>query len=162
MRVTQVNMHEAKSRLSELAELVQQGETVIIAKAGKPYLDLLPHRDRRITGRAGRLAGRIRIAEAFDYTPAEAIEGFVRALVRCVLLGKLDAPDDPGSIVEEEGFSPLAITFFHGERAGALAPLHLDPFDRMLIAQAQAEGLELITADASLAECGVRTINALR
>jgi len=35
MRVTQVNMHEAKSRLSELAELVQQEETIIIAKAGK-------------------------------------------------------------------------------------------------------------------------------
>jgi PIN domain nuclease of toxin-antitoxin system len=77
-------------------------------------------------------------------------------------LGKLDAPDDLGAIIEEEGFSPLAITFFHGERAGALAPLHRDPFDRMLIAQAQAEGLELITADARLAEYGVRTVNALR
>jgi PIN domain nuclease of toxin-antitoxin system len=77
-------------------------------------------------------------------------------------LGKLDAPDDLGAIVEEEGFSPLAITFFHGEQAGALAPLHRDPFDRMLIAQAQAEGLELITADVRLAEYGVRTVNALR
>ena len=77
-------------------------------------------------------------------------------------LGKLDAPDDLGAIVEEEGFSPLAITFFHGERAGALAPLHGDPFDRMLIAQAQAEGLEHIAADARLAEYGVRTVNALR
>lgn len=77
-------------------------------------------------------------------------------------LGKLDAPGDLGSIVEEEGFSPLAITFFHGERAVALALLHPDPFDRMLIAQAQAEGLEIVTADARLAEYGVRTSNALR
>lgn len=76
MGVTQVNMHEAKSRLSELAELVQQGETVIIAKAGKPYLDLLPHRDRRTIRRAGRLAGRIRIADDFDDTPTEVIEAF--------------------------------------------------------------------------------------
>jgi antitoxin (DNA-binding transcriptional repressor) of toxin-antitoxin stability system len=76
MGVTQVNMHEAKSRLSELAELVQQGETVIIAKAGKPYLDLLPHRDRRIIRHAGRLAGRIRIAEDFDDTPEEVIDAF--------------------------------------------------------------------------------------
>ena len=43
----QINMHEAKSRLSELGELVWQGERVIIAKAGKPYLDLLPYKDTR-------------------------------------------------------------------------------------------------------------------
>ena len=40
----QVNMHEAKTQLSRLGELVWQGEEVIIAKAGKPYLDLTPHR----------------------------------------------------------------------------------------------------------------------
>lgn len=75
-------------------------------------------------------------------------------------LGKLDAPDGLGTIMEDEGFLPLAITNFHGERAGLLAPLHRDPFDRMLVAQAQAEGLELVTADSQLAECGIRTVNA--
>ena len=53
-------------------------------------------------------------------------------------LGKLEAPADLGAIIEDEGFSPLAITLFHGERAGSLAQLHRDPFDRMLVAQAQA------------------------
>ena len=38
-----VNMHEAKSRLSKLGELAWQGEEIVIANAGKPYLDLLPH-----------------------------------------------------------------------------------------------------------------------
>lgn len=76
MGVTQVNMHEAKSRLSELAELVQQGETVIIAKAGKPYLDLLPHSKRRKPRAPGRLAGRIRIMDDFDDTPPELIDRF--------------------------------------------------------------------------------------
>jgi antitoxin (DNA-binding transcriptional repressor) of toxin-antitoxin stability system len=40
-----VNMHEAKSNLSALAEKVWEGETVVIAKAGKPYVDLLPHKE---------------------------------------------------------------------------------------------------------------------
>lgn len=76
MGITPVNMHEAKSRLSELAELAQRGEIVIIAKAGKPYLDLLPHREQRKPRRAGRLAGRIRLADDFDDTPADVIEAF--------------------------------------------------------------------------------------
>ena len=40
-----VNMHEAKSQLSRLGELAWQGEEIVIAKAGKPYLDLVPHRE---------------------------------------------------------------------------------------------------------------------
>ena len=64
-----------------------------------------------------------------------------------VALGKLEAPEDMDSIVEDEGFSKLPITLYHGQLAGSLPPLHRDPFDRMLIAQAQAEGLVLITAD---------------
>lgn len=39
----QANMHEAKSKLSQLAELASTGKTVVIAKAGKPYVDLVPH-----------------------------------------------------------------------------------------------------------------------
>ena len=39
----QANMHEAKSKLSQLAELANSGQTVVIAKAGKPYVDLVPH-----------------------------------------------------------------------------------------------------------------------
>ena len=77
-------------------------------------------------------------------------------------LGKLDAPDDLDAIVEEEGFGKLPISFFHGERAGALPPLHRDPFDRMLVAQAQAEGLDIVTGDDMLENYGVRTIDALQ
>lgn len=77
-------------------------------------------------------------------------------------LGKLDAPEDLDAIVEEEGFARLPITFFHGERAGSLPELHRDPFDRMLIAQAQAEGLDIVTADERIAAYAVRTISALK
>lgn len=72
----QVNIHEAKSRLSKLGELVLKGERVVIAKAGKPYLDLVPHRERMELRTPGRLKGRIRMAENFDETPEEVIESF--------------------------------------------------------------------------------------
>ena len=43
----QSNMHEAKTRLSQLADLANAGEKVVIAKAGKPYVDLVPHRESK-------------------------------------------------------------------------------------------------------------------
>jgi PIN domain nuclease of toxin-antitoxin system len=61
-------------------------------------------------------------------------------------LGKLDAPDLAG-VVEEEGFAALAISLPHAARAGSLPLHHHDPFDRMLVAQAQLEGLTIVTRD---------------
>jgi len=46
--MTQANMHEAKSKLSQLADLAHSGEVVVIAKSGKPYVDLVPHKDRSV------------------------------------------------------------------------------------------------------------------
>ena len=77
-------------------------------------------------------------------------------------LGKLKAPDDYEVIVEEEGFEALPVSIFHAEQAGALPPLHRDPFDRMLIAQAQAEGLLLISQDRQMSEYGVRLLDPRR
>ncbi len=74
--------------------------------------------------------------------------------------GLLSAPDDIDGILNEEGFEPLPITTFHGERAGELPGIHRDPFDRMLIAQAQAEGLEILTKDTEFPEYGIKVINA--
>ena len=75
--------------------------------------------------------------------------------------GKLVAPDDLDGILEHEGFEELPISFFHGERAGTLPPVHRDPFDRMLIAQAQAEGLDIMTADEMLKQYGIKVVDAL-
>jgi len=74
-------------------------------------------------------------------------------------LGKLEAPEDMDAIVEDEGFSKLPISLYHGQLAGQLPALHRDPFERMLIAQAQAEGLLLITADENIARYGLRTLD---
>ena len=45
------------------------------------------------------------------------------------------------------GFEPLPISFAHAEATTLLPPLHRDPFDRMLVAQARTEGLTLVTHD---------------
>ncbi len=74
-------------------------------------------------------------------------------------LGKLEAPEDMESIVEDEGFSKLPISLYHGQLAGSLPALHRDPFDRMLIAQSQAEGLILITSDDNIRQYNLRLRN---
>ena len=62
-------------------------------------------------------------------------------------LGKLpratEVAADVPACIESQGFVPLAITVRHAQRAGALAGPHRDPFDRMLIVQAQAEGVPI-------------------
>ncbi len=74
--------------------------------------------------------------------------------------GLLVAPDDIDGVVEDEGFSKLPITLFHGEQAGSLEEIHKDPFDRILIVQAQSEGLELLTVDEIIPKYSVRVIDA--
>ncbi len=74
--------------------------------------------------------------------------------------GKLDVPGDLLEAIEENGFGELPITAFHAERAGSLPLHHTDPFDRMLVAQAQAEGLILVTRDANIPRYGIRTLTA--
>lgn len=51
---------------------------------------------------------------------------------------------------------------FYGERAGDHPQHHRDPFDGMLVAQSQAEGLEIITADDTIRQYAVKTLSALR
>ena len=50
-------------------------------------------------------------------------------------------------LVAADGFAHLAITHRHGLRAGSYPYPHADPFDRMLAAQAEIEGLTLLTRD---------------
>lgn len=76
MNPIQVNMHEAKTRLSQLAEMAWRGEKVIIAKAGKPYVDLTPHVATSKARKPGRYKGQIRIAGDFDELPDELLDAF--------------------------------------------------------------------------------------
>lgn len=65
-------------------------------------------------------------------------------------LGKLDAPPDVVDAIGASRFEPLDITSAHADAAGALPPHHRDPFDRMLVAQARAEGLTIVTRDPAI------------
>ena len=62
-------------------------------------------------------------------------------------VGRLDAPDDLLEVLTASDFETLEITASHALLAGGLAPHHSDPFDRMMIAQARAENLTLVSVD---------------
>jgi PIN domain nuclease of toxin-antitoxin system len=70
-------------------------------------------------------------------------------------LGRDDFQVDPRlwrAGLNENGYDELYIDSGHALLAGELPLIHKDPFDRMLIAQAKAEGIMLITADPLLAK----------
>ena len=60
--------------------------------------------------------------------------------------------------LEREGFEQLSVSVEHGIRAGQLPGEHRDPFDRMLIAQAQAENMPLVSNEAIFGQYGIRRI----
>ena len=65
-------------------------------------------------------------------------------------LGKLSMPENLEEDFIENGFIALPITIQHARLAGQLPDIHRDPFDRMLLAQAQLEKLTLLTHDKAL------------
>ncbi len=99
--------------------------------------------DRRL-GRAARTA--IVEADVVFVSAATAWEAAIKAA-----LGRLRYPDTIEAGVEASGFEKLPITLAHAELAARLPPHHADPFDRMLVAQAKAEGLTLVTHDRTFA-----------
>lgn len=66
-------------------------------------------------------------------------------------IGKLELRASLAETVVRAGLSPLPIDFSHAEAVRALPRLHADPFDRMLVAQAQIEELHLVSRDSILA-----------
>jgi PIN domain nuclease of toxin-antitoxin system len=63
------------------------------------------------------------------------------------LPGAVDVAADVAGCVAGQGFSAMDITILHAQRAGRLPGDHRDPFDRMLIAQAQLEDLPIVSDD---------------
>jgi PIN domain nuclease of toxin-antitoxin system len=66
-------------------------------------------------------------------------------------LGKIRFEGPLAAEVHASGFEPLPVVADHAEAAGRLPSLHRDPFDRMLVAQAQVEGLTIVSRDRQLA-----------
>ena len=79
-------------------------------------------------------------------------------------IGKLTLPPnaDVASELAHSGFRALPVEIVHAEAVRHLPLLHRDPFDRMLVAQAQVEGLTLVTGDVALAAYDVPTLDATK
>ena len=70
-------------------------------------------------------------------------------------LARDDFEIDPGSLrsaLLAQGYAEMVVTGAHAATVAALPPLHKDPFDRLLVAQALAESIMLLTADAKVAK----------
>lgn len=70
------NITETKAQLSALIARVEQGEEVIIGKAGKPIAKLIPYDPTVETRKPGILKGQIKIAEDFDSLPDDIAKAF--------------------------------------------------------------------------------------
>ena len=76
--------------------------------------------------------------------------------------GRLTLPEAPADYVRSRvaanGFTTMAIGLDHAARAGSLPRIHGDPFDRILVAQAQIEGIPILTANPAIGRYDVETI----
>ena len=73
-------------------------------------------------------------------------------------LGKLHFPFDFEAELRKENFPVLPISFAHLRKLDGMPLHHRDPFDRLLIAQALAEGIPVATADRRFAAYGVQIV----
>lgn len=78
--------------------------------------------------------------------------------------GRLDLPEPPESYVpsrmQRSGVSGLAVQHAHAVRVASLEPHHRDPFDRVLIAQAQLEAMAIVTVDPAFDAYEVQVVRA--
>jgi prevent-host-death family protein len=85
----QVNIHEAKTRLSQLLADVEGGDEVVIARAGKPIARLVKEEpERKVLRREGMLKGKIWFAPDYDKAKEEILQMFEDSI---------NAPMEPGA-----------------------------------------------------------------
>ena len=79
-----------------------------------------------------------------------------------IAIGKLSLPKgaDIAAELAHSGFLALPVEIEHAENVRSLPPLHRDPFDRLLVAQARVEGLTLVTVDRQLSAYGIAVVDA--
>ena len=179
-----VNVHEAKTHFSRLIDAVHAGETILVAKNGKPWARLVPLEPNQPRRQPGVLRGQLHLPsteELLAPLPPEKLSPGARTAIdnpeatifvsaasgweiaTKARLGKLPGAEglleDLSSLVQEQGFQPLAVQLHHGIRAGGYPQPHRDPhrcaeddvFDRLLAAQAELEGLQLVSIDPAMA-----------
>ena len=105
-------------------------------------------------GEAGRLKPETRILLGDPATELTFSTASIWEVVIKSALGRSDFRVDPQRLRDgllRNGYRELAIRSEHALAVGLLPPIHNDPFDRILVAQAQVEGMTLLTVDEKLA-----------
>jgi len=74
MKIT--NIHQAKTHLSKLIERAVAGDSIIIAKAGTPIVQIIPYTPPKRSRTGGQWRGKVRIADDFDELPVEFLKAF--------------------------------------------------------------------------------------
>jgi PIN domain nuclease of toxin-antitoxin system len=110
------------------------------------------------------LSGDRRLSTATRSAIEEAPSAYVSAVSIWEMLikvntGRLDLPAGFASALRDD-FLELPLTFVHAMEGRSLPPVHRDPFDRMLVAQARVETLTIVTADRMLSAYGVSILAA--
>lgn len=95
---------------------------------------------------------------AADQVYVSAVSGWEVAIKTS--LGRLKPRRTVADAAAESGFEELPVLLRHAEELTALPHHHRDPFDRMLVAQATADGLTIVTRDPELRRYPVRVIAA--
>ncbi len=72
----QVNIHEAKTKLSNLVARAEAGEEIVIARGNKPVVRLVPAGTTKLRRRLGEAKGLVDVAADFDELPEEFMESF--------------------------------------------------------------------------------------
>lgn len=112
-------------------------------------------------------AGRKLTARAIELIEDPATEVYVSAVTGFEVAsksarGRLDLPVAPQTYVpnrmRRHGFLGLAIDLPHALRAAALPAIHRDPWDRLLVAQAQIEAMPIVTADPLIGQYDVDVV----
>jgi prevent-host-death family protein len=71
-----INIHEAKTRLSQLLQQVEMGDEIIIARANKPIARLVPYQQKSVKRRLGEAKGMVEIMPNFDQLPEDFMAHF--------------------------------------------------------------------------------------
>jgi PIN domain nuclease of toxin-antitoxin system len=107
----------------------------------------------------GRLAaGARRAIETADTVYVSAVSAWEVAIKTAI--GRLRPSRTVEQAAQESGFLELPVTFRHAERVAVLPPHHRDPFDRLLVAQAEVEELTVVTRDPVFGRYAVGVLEA--
>jgi PIN domain nuclease of toxin-antitoxin system len=93
-----------------------------------------------------------------NHVLVSAVSAWEIAIKRSI--GKLNVPQDLEIVVPGSGFEWLPVTAKHAIATESLPPIHRDPFDRLLVAQAIVEEATIVTRDANMPKYAVPSILA--